>query len=179
MENYIVINGKKIELTEEQLKQLGIEVKKKRNNPFNNEINKYEDMPYYMIDHTDIENGVATEFSTGYSNCNDFEKTAVDRANSFNDRDFAQQLYLHELLNRKLLKYAWDNEAEDCEWTIANNNKHYYIGGCGCGQYIVRKTWSTGSKDFGIVYFSKGEVAEQAIKDVIEPFIKTHKEFVW
>lgn len=31
-ENYIVINGKKIELTEEQLKQLGIEVRK---NPFN------------------------------------------------------------------------------------------------------------------------------------------------
>lgn len=33
-ENYIVINGKKIELTEEQLKQLGIEPKKKRKNPF-------------------------------------------------------------------------------------------------------------------------------------------------
>lgn len=38
MENYIVINGKKAELTEEQLKQLGIktekESKKKRTNPF-------------------------------------------------------------------------------------------------------------------------------------------------
>lgn len=32
-ENYIVINGKKIELTEEQLKQLGIEPEKKRKNP--------------------------------------------------------------------------------------------------------------------------------------------------
>lgn len=30
-ENYIVINGKKMDLTEEQLKQLGIEVRK---NPF-------------------------------------------------------------------------------------------------------------------------------------------------
>lgn len=34
MDNYIVINGKKTELTEEQLKQLGIETKEKRNNPF-------------------------------------------------------------------------------------------------------------------------------------------------
>ena len=32
-ENYIVINGKKVELTEEQLKQLGVKVEKKRNNP--------------------------------------------------------------------------------------------------------------------------------------------------
>lgn len=33
MDNYIVVNGKKVELTEEQLKQLGIsvEVKKERN----------------------------------------------------------------------------------------------------------------------------------------------------
>lgn len=30
MENYIVINGKKAELTEEQLKQLGIEIEKKQ-----------------------------------------------------------------------------------------------------------------------------------------------------
>ena len=37
MENYIVINGKKAELTDEQLKQLGIESEKKRNNPFNSE----------------------------------------------------------------------------------------------------------------------------------------------
>lgn len=38
MENYICINGNKTELTEEQLKQLGIEEVKennpKRNNPF-------------------------------------------------------------------------------------------------------------------------------------------------
>lgn len=33
-ENYIVINGKKAELTEEQLKALGIEPEKKRKNPF-------------------------------------------------------------------------------------------------------------------------------------------------
>ena len=36
MDNYIVINGKKAELTEEQLEKLGIKVEKKRNNPFDN-----------------------------------------------------------------------------------------------------------------------------------------------
>lgn len=32
--NYLVINGKRTELTAEQLRQLGIEPEKKRKNPF-------------------------------------------------------------------------------------------------------------------------------------------------
>lgn len=45
-ENYIVINGKKAELTEEQLKQLGIEPEKKRKNPFE----RVTGEKYYYID---------------------------------------------------------------------------------------------------------------------------------
>lgn len=44
MDNYIVVNGKKAELTDEQLKALGIEVKKKRNNPFG----EIENNTYYF-----------------------------------------------------------------------------------------------------------------------------------
>ena len=45
--NYLVINGKRTELTEEQLKQLGIEPEKKRKNPFDKvTINHY----YYLVD---------------------------------------------------------------------------------------------------------------------------------
>ena len=172
MENYIVINGQKLELTEEQLKQLGIEVEKKRNNPFNNEINKYEDMPYYMIDHTDIESGVVTEYSDG----SDFEKTAVIRANSFNDKDFANQIYLHELLNRKLLKYAYDNQAGYCEWGDDYNRRYYIYFDYHFNKFMVSPT--TIFKEL-CVYFSSEKIAKQAIKDVIEPFIETHKEFVW
>ena len=135
MENYIVINGKKAELTEEQLKQLGIEVHlKKRRNPFNN-------------------------------------------ANGFNDKDFANQVYLHELLNRKLLKYAWDNEAEDCEWDGENSHWH------------IKKLIATNGTVFSAVedehykcctpYFSKREIVEQAIEDVVRPFMAEHPEFVW
>ena len=173
MENYIVINGKKTELTEEQLKALGIEVEKKRNNPFNNEINKYEDMPYYMIDHTDIENGVATEYTDG----SDFEKTSIIRANNFNNKAFANQVMLHELLNRKLLKYAWDNNAEDCEWDKEGVILHYYIYfdsikgyfDIDANQYYRSQT----------IYFSKAEVAKQAIEDIVKPFMEEHPEFVW
>ena len=123
MNNYIVINGKKAELTEEQLKALGIEVKKKRNNPFNNDV--YTHDTYHYIDTI---NGV---LHTCFDD-KEIDETFVNDANSFNDEDFANQVYLHELLNRRLLKYAWDNEAEDNEWNwtaspVCKGNIHYFI----------------------------------------------------
>lgn len=167
MENYIVINGKKLELTEEQLQALGIEIKKKRNNPFNTVLN-YKDS-YLAI----TGNGV---YPVNYTSSK-LDEECIANANSFNDYKFVDQIYLHELLNRKLLKYAWDNEAEDCDWTHAHN-EHWYIG-CNHGRVNIYKTWSICSKALGVVYFSRQEVAEQAIKDVIEPFRREHPEFVW
>lgn len=162
-ENYIVINGKKAELTEEQLKALGIEVKKKRNNPFNSEL-KREDI--YVFIQEEVK-------STYYVPVTD--KHRLNNANSFNDRDFANQVYLHELLNRKLLKYAWDSEAEDVEWD--NKTLHYYIMfNRKDGIFTVDGNMLIQSQN---VYFSKKRVAENAISDIIEPFIEEHPEFIW
>lgn len=165
MENYIVINGKKTELTEEQLKALGIE--KKRNNPFNTVLN-YRDN-YFAITGNGIrpDNYISSET----------DDDCILNANSFNDKDFANQVYLHELLNRKLLKYAWDNEAEDCEWDKGGNNLHYYI----YFDYLFNKFMvapTTHCKNF-CVYFSREKVAKQAIKDVIKPFMERYPNFVW
>ena len=115
MENYIVINGKKTELTEEQLKALGIEVEKKKNNPFERRYDK----DYCTISET----GDINFDLDGRSICDD---ELYENVNYFNDKNFANQVYLHELLNRKLLKYAYDNNAEDCEWDW-NGKQHYYI----------------------------------------------------
>lgn len=167
MENYIVINGKKTELTEEQLKALGIEVKKKRNNPFNSELKFGE--KYYS---THIVDGV---FSTSFED--EFDKDFMAAANSFNDEDFAYQVYLHELLNRKLLKYAWDNEAEDVEWDEDCANPHYYIYfHITKGHFVVEENHYCCRQD---IYFSSEKVAKQAIEDVIKPFMKEYPEFVW
>lgn len=168
MENYIVINGKRVELTEEQLNQLGIEVEKKRNNPFNNKV-EFGTEYYYIDSVSGIEK---TPFDDG-----EIDGDFVDVANSFNDKDFANQVYLHELLNRKLLKYAYDHEAEACEWGD-NNRIHYciYFDSC-ANKFDV--TWNGVYKNQGVVYFSKQNVARQAIYDVINPFIVEHPEFVW
>lgn len=165
-ENYIVINGKKAELTEEQLKQLGIEVEKKRNNPFNSEPEKVNDSFYYI-----------TSDGVRLDDDDDYNAEMITVANSFNDGIFAKQLYLHELLNRELLKYAWDNNAEDCEWSW-NGKQHYYIF-FDYSEPFFTIAHTAICKNQGVVYFSKEEIAKKAIKDVVEPFMKEHPEFVW
>lgn len=169
MDNYIVINGEKAELTEEQLEKLGIEVEKKRNNPFDTEPQR---VSVYSIGTVCVEDRGTAINPLSLSTAT----TLIERANSFNNWEFANQVYLHELLNRKLLKYAWDNEAEDCEWDKLKS--HYYIvfnieeKRFEIGENIVCKIANT-------VFFSSADIAKKAIEDIIKPFMEEHKDFVW
>lgn len=172
MENYIVINGKKIEFTEEQLKQIiaisntyTSECKNENKNPFNDRP-KVNDIFYYI-----------TSDGVRLNDDDDYNADMITVANSFNDGIFAKQLYLHELLNRKLLKYAYDNNAEDCEWDW-NGKQHYYIF-FDYSESVFTIARTTICKNQGVINFSKEEVARQAIEDVLKPFIKEHPEFVW
>lgn len=175
MENYIVINGKKAELTEEQLKQLGIKTKKesekKRTNPFDSTPRQVH---VYSIGHVGVQTfgSILTPVDLSMT------ESLVNTANSFNDYDFARQLYLHELLNRKLLKYAYDNEAEDVKWDC-NSKQHYYIFFDYSDKVFSIATGISIYKNEGSVYFSKQEVAENAIEDIVKPFMEEHPEFIW
>ena len=165
-ENYIVINGKRAELTEEQVKALGIETEKKRKNPFERvgSNNKY----YYTVVSGDVLRRVDINDRT--------DRRLYNTINYFNDKQFANQVALHQLLYRKLLKYAYDNEYEDTlewyrynqHWVIRyNEDLNKFVSYC-----------QVGYKAQG-VYFSSKEGAEQAIAEVVEPFMKEHPEFVW
>lgn len=112
-ENYIVINGNKAELTEEQLKQLGIEI-----------------------------------------------KPNFDNANYFNDKYFANQVMLHQQLYIKLLKYAYHNNAEYVSSSRKLNVEVPY-----------HHLW------LNTIYFTNRDVTENAIKDIVKPFMKEHPEF--
>lgn len=170
MDNYIVINGKKAELTEEQLEKLGIKVEKKRNNPFDAEP---QQISVYSIGTTGVE-CKGTVFNL--LNLSTAE-LLVEKANSFNDWEFANQVYLHELLNRKLLKYAWDNEAEDCEWDIKLKSHYYITFNIEAKRFNIEENFIC--KIANTVYFSSANVAKKAIEDVIKPFMEEHKDFEW
>lgn len=162
-ENYIVINGKKAELTNEQMKLLGIKVRK---NPFER-VSKNES--YYNISNkTSVMRYTEGEDET--------DQGLYNTVNYFNDFQFANQVALHQLLYRKLLKFAYDNECEDTKrwngtdghWTIRYNDSS-----C-CFRAYYQERYKALD-----VYFSSEEGAKSAIKEVVEPFMKDHPEFVW
>lgn len=165
-ENYIVINGKKSALAEEQLKTLGIEVETKRRNPFE-EVNRFED--YYFVEkNNEIHAYMKTDSSV--------DDQMYTSANYFNDKAFAEQVALHQLLYRKLLKFAYDNGFEDAaKWD--GNNSHWCIrhnGNCEKFDSYCQNDYK--ARD---VYFSSEEGADRAIHEVVEPFMEEHPEFVW
>ena len=162
-DNYIVINGKRVELTDEQVKLLGIE---ERKNPFERAckgkgyfyIGKFDD-PCEFI-----------EFDTV------IDRNLSAAGNYFNDKSFAEQVALHQLLYRKLLKFAYDNGCEDAaEWNGTNN--HWFIRwSCYTGDFIIFNEYYYKGQE---VYFSSDEAAKRAGREVVEPFMKEHPEFVW
>lgn len=161
-DNYAVINGKRIELTDEQVKALGVETRK---NPF--EIVERGEDYFYVNRYGDINNSGQND---------DFEDDCLfQAANYFNDESFANQVALRQLLYRKLLKFSYDNECEDKEWNGMND--HWIIVyRPSIDNFIISKMQC--AKELN-VYFSTEEGASRAITEVIRPFMKEHPEFVW
>ena len=160
----LTIDGKEILLTDGQLKMLGIEPKKK--NPFDRVGNGDR---FFAIDNM---NGIQTCTEMSYAR----DEAYYNGINYFNDKRFAKQVALHQLLYRKLLKFAYDNGFEDTKrWD--GSNKHWavrynYAGG-------VRTAYYQSSRGAQEVYFSSEYATNRAIKEVVEPFMKEHPEFVW
>ena len=164
--NYIVINGKRLDLTEEQLKALGITPEKKRKNPFERVA---EDEVYFQIG---IDGDVFSLYECGTTS----DEESVLCVNYFNDEAFAKQVSLHQLLYRKLLKYAYDNEFEDEEWDGTKMHA-YIIYNFTRKDYDIR--WTRNEKEPGTVYFKTSTRATAALNEVVMPFVKEHPEFVW
>ena len=165
-DNYAVINGKRIELTDEQVEAISAEIVEMKINPFN----RMGLGSYYYVPHYD---GTARTFTEDNSTSANY---AYRNCSYFNDKDFAKQVALHQLLYRKLLKFAYDNECEDNqEWN--KTNWHYYIAyNTDEGRFYADVTGTFKHHD---VWFCSKKSAECAIREVVKPFMKEHPEFVW
>lgn len=161
-DNYAVINGRRIKLTDEQVKTLGI----KRKNPFDRVDG--DDRHYYTIVGSDVLRRVDINDRT--------DRGLYNAINYFSDKAFAEQVALHQLLYRKLLKFSYDNECKDTagwdginsHWVIRyNDNLNKLDAYCQNGYKAPD------------VYFDSEEGAKRAIHEVVEPFMEEHPEFVW
>ena len=160
----LIVNGKEVQLTEEQIKAINFTLEGTHQNPFDR-ING----EYYFIDETGKIDSCGDDRDS-------FDDSLYAESNYFNDEQFANQIALHQLLYRKLLKFAYDNECEDtAEWD--RENAHWTI------RYDdLRNEFCPYYQDdykTQDVHFSSEEGAERAIEEVVKPFMKEHPEFVW
>lgn len=160
MENYIVINGKKAELTPEQLDKLGIKPTSK--SPFGERrINE----TYYLV------NSIGQ--ISCYNDCNDdCDKRSYETTNYFLDIKFANQVALHQELYRKLLKFKYENEAIK----VTNGTNTYQIRYSPFSKLFQVNALYGAKSIMGLTFYDKN-ICWRAIKEVIRPFIGNHPEF--
>lgn len=166
MDNYIVINGKKAELTTEQLKALGI--KQESNNPYS-EVAKGE--PFYCLVPTIHR---LTTCTTPFLN------QIRSSGNYFNDKKYVNMISLRFQLYLLLDKWRCENDPNslNLDWNDISVSKfeifyeHTY-------QKHYRIAPRSVSKTQCAVYFSAYELAEKALEEVVKPFVQQHPEFVW
>jgi len=165
-DNYIMLNGKRVDLTEEQLEKLGLKVEKDC-------FNKKKEQQYYVI------------------NCKGFVQTEVDAngagdnllykvANYCTDKSIMEQRALHETLSRLLWRFSMQNDGDKINWNTGSR-KYIVTYNIKTGKFMV-DYYSTAA---GCVlknltpYFLTPEIAHRAIDEIVLPFIKEHPEFVW
>ena len=158
MKNYICINGKKAELTEEQLKALGIELPKP--SPF---ARVREKQPFYFI----CSDGNVSE-KVEY--CGVFDNSCYSSGNYCTDKSLMEQRVLHETLNRLLWRYSMEHDGDKIQLN--------HSWGLGYSKGIFEAYELFGHVWGECVFYSK-EIAKAAIKEIIEPFMAAHPDFKW
>ena len=165
-ENYLVVNGKKIELTEEQVRTL--ELKEFKKDCFAR-VEKGE--KYYFIYNTgDIGNAYEYEYDDKLDN------DCFKVANYCTDRKLLEQRALHETLDRLLWRFSMQNEGERIDWHNYCQEKYYIYY-----NYTSKKFVTVGCRCCHSLetHFYSRETARRAINEIIMPFIEEHPEFVW
>lgn len=149
-ENYIVINGKKAELTEEQLKQLGIEVGK--NKRWRAERGKN----YWRIS---SENKVVPDMEADVEQ----DYYCYDTHNYFKTEEEAKEYAEVLEIKRQLMKFA-DEHNDKIDWKDINQFGYViYWNPCLNDIKICKNGFKTAPE---IIYFSSVGIAQKAIDTI-------------
>lgn len=169
MTNFIKINGRKIELSDEQVQQI-TNIKTgmiKAENPF--EKVKEGDGFHYIS----ASGKVYAKEENGDADCDKL----YDAANYCDDDKLIKQRALHETLSRLLWRFSMQHGGDEIDWRRSNIDKYYICYDHDTNSLEVY--CNNISQDLNTIYFKSEKTAEQAIEEIIEPFVKQHPEFVW
>ena len=142
-------------LTEEEREKFFKLVEKSKKEPFNPFEKVGEGERYYAIG-----GDCAVDYFYEYND--EADKDRFERVNYYNNKEFAEHQALRELLNRKLMKFSYENGGADIDnyvdaYSIYNDSNHIH--------YLLTPM------------FISEEVAQRAIYEVIKPFLEEHPNF--
>ena len=163
MENYIMLNGKRIDLTAEQIETL---VGKKEKDPFE----RVEGETYFYIDYdgeviSDEERGMCTD------------KLLYAAGNYCTDNELMEQRALHETLGRLLWRYSMQHGGREIDWNDNSKGKWFIYFDYPVGKFNV--AYHTIIRNISELHFATRAAAESAIEEIVKPFMEKHPELRW
>ena len=161
-ENYLIIEGIKVPLTNEQvamIKGTGA-LKSKEKSPFSR-VEKKES--YWLID---IDGTINQTYESG---C-EADNKLFSCANYCSDKELIEERAIREELSRLLWRFSMENGSKDIDWEDLNRFKYsiciYFDG--------ESLKWEIGKsikcKCLNEVFFIDEDTARRAIREIVEPF---------
>lgn len=167
MDNYICIDGVKVLLNDSQISELRAILEKReteKNSPFKRQ--KYGD-GYFCI----TSNG---EVRDACESGDSFDSVHYDNANYCTDEELLDQRALEEILARRLWRYSMEHGGDKIDWGDGQSKYAIYYD-TGIGSFYI--TSNVVCQITSTTYFVDYETAMNAIKEVIEPFMKEYPGF--
>lgn len=154
----------KVEELEKELKRFKKELSKVDNTPYGELI---DGNPYfYVSDYGSV--GLLKNISSCYNT------RMHNNANYFSDKDFAKKVCAEQTLTNLLRKYTYEHGWSDDLWDDEIRTK-----------YLIFYNHKTKLFDTGLtvtceivkgIYFIDNKTADNAIKEIVIPFVKEHPE---
>ena len=167
MDNYICIDGVKVLLNDSQISELRAILEKretKKNSPFKRQ---YSNNDYYYI------NGFG-EVSSARELGDSFDLVCYENANYCTDEELLKQRALEEILARRLWRYSMEHDGDKIYWS---DGQCKYVIYYDAEDGLFYTTSNTICQTINTTYFVNRETALNAIKEVVEPFIKEYPGF--
>ena len=159
------IDGRRIELTDAQVEEL-LKGKEEKKTPFTR-VERSEN--YYCISYL---GEVVKEIESDSI----VERQLHGNANYCTDGELMKQRALHEILDRLLWRFSMENDGDKIDWGNEYSSKYYIYFNNKEKRFVTN---NNRYNQYSVIYFYSEEIAKRAIKEIIEPIMKKHPEFVW
>ena len=168
-ENYLIIEGIKVPLTDEQVAMIKgtCSLKSKEKSSFSR---VEKNNPYWLID---IDGTITQTYEHGY----EADDEQFSCANYCSDKELIEERAIREELSRLLWRFSMENGGKDIDWENSNQGKYYIYF------YFDNKSikWEVSNyincKSLNEIYFIDEDTARRAIREIVEPFCADDRNY--